>query len=67
MPATAAMMVPFTLVFSREEGSWKSVVEPVLEMEKSVEVAHCAVEDAMVKMVPVFGVEVGEVKMVSGA
>src|SRR3989338_9997032 len=33
------MMVPFASVFNREEGIWKSVVEPMLETVKRVEVA----------------------------
>ena len=67
MPATAATMVPLAFVLRSADGIWKSVVEPVLEMEKSVEMAHCALDDDMTKSVPVFGVEVGDVKILSGA
>ena len=51
MPATAAMMVPFAFVFKREDGIWKRVVEPVFDMEKSVEVAPAAVDELMTKSV----------------
>ena len=51
MPATAAMMVPLLLVFNREEGSWKRVVEPILFTEKRVEVAVPAVEEPTAKRV----------------
>ena len=44
-------MVPFAFVLRRDEGIWKSVVEPVFDMEKSVEVAPAAVEELMTKIV----------------
>ncbi len=50
MPATAAIMVPFALVLRRDEGIWKRVVEPVLEILKSVEVAE-AVDEATARTV----------------
>ena len=49
MPATAAMMVPLLLVFNREEGSWKSVVEPIALTEKRFELTPAPVEEAMTK------------------
>ena len=52
MPAIAAMMVPLLLVFNMDDASWKSVVEPVELMLKSVEVAKVALVDAMVKTLP---------------
>ena len=45
------MMVPCALVLSKEEGSWKSVVETMLEILKSVEVEKDAVEELMTKSV----------------
>ena len=60
MPGVAAMMVPFASVFSIEEGTWKSVVEPVFDTAKSVEVDQFPVEELMVKSMEVeFGVVVG--------
>ena len=44
MPATAATIVPLAFVLSRDEVSWKSVVEPVFDTENKVEVAD-AVEE----------------------
>ena len=43
------MIVPFALVVRIWLGIWKRVVEPVLLMENSVEVAKLAVEDEMTK------------------
>ena len=45
------MIVPFESVLRREDGIWKRVVEPMLLMEKSVEVAVPPVVEAMVKRV----------------
>ena len=50
MPGIAAMMVPLLLVLRSEEVSWKSVVEPVFEILKSVVVA-VAVEEPIAKSV----------------
>ena len=44
-------IVPFALVVRSVEGIWKSVVEPVLLIEKSVLVAKDAVEEPMAKSV----------------
>ena len=45
------MIVPPALVLRSDEGNWKSVVEPMFDMEKSVEVAPLLVVDEMVKSV----------------
>ena len=50
MPATAATMVPALLVLSIEDGIWKSVVEPVFDIEKRVEVAPEAEVEATAKV-----------------
>ena len=57
----AAMIVPLALVFSMDDGIWKRVVEPVFDIEKSVEVEKVAVVEAMVKTLPYAGVPVAEV------
>ena len=38
-------MVPFASVFNTDEGIWKSVVDPMFETEKSVDVAPVEVVD----------------------
>ena len=47
----AATMVPPALVLRRDEVSWKRVVEPVLEMENSVEEPKVAEEEPIAKAV----------------
>ncbi len=49
MPATAATIVPLLFVLRIDEGIWKSVVEPVFETEKSVEVAMPPVVEEILK------------------
>ena len=51
------MMVPFALVVRICEGIWKSVVEPVFEMLKSVEVEKLLVVEEMLKSERAFEVE----------
>ena len=48
-----ATMVPFTSVVRSAEGIWKRVVEPMLLMEKRVEVAKDAEVEPMAKSVVV--------------
>ncbi len=51
MPKTAATIVPPTVVFNMDDGIWKSVVEPMLFTEKSVEVAPELVVEEIAKSV----------------
>ena len=57
MPAVAATIVPFALVFRIEDGSWKSVVEPVFETEKRVALTPAEVVLEIAKSVVVAVVE----------
>jgi hypothetical protein len=50
VPGIAATIVPFESVLRSELESWKSVVEPVFETEKRVEVA-AEVDEPMAKRV----------------
>ena len=47
----APMTVPPLLVLRREEGIWKRVVEPILEMEKRVEAPPALLVEAIAKSV----------------
>ena len=59
-------MTPLLSVLRTEDGTWKRVVEPMLEMEKSVEVAVPAmVEEEMAKSVGNQGVEEPALRVMS--
>ena len=50
------------MVLRREDGIWKSVVEPVFDMEKSVEVAKLLVVEEMVKSESAFVVDAAKME-----